>query len=117
MKFGFENLNVWQRAVQFAVDVIDIIDSLNCDRKHFRLIEQIESSVTSIAANISEGKGRNSQKEFIQFCYIARGSLYETMIFIDVFFRKKWLDKESYNKLRTEACEIASMIKGLINSL
>lgn len=39
MKFGFENLNVWQKAVQFAVDVIDIIDSLNCDRKHFRLIE------------------------------------------------------------------------------
>lgn len=117
MKFGFENLNVWQRAVQFAVDVIDIIDSLNCDRKHFRLIEQIESSVTSIAANISEGKGRNSQKEFIQFCYIARGSLYETMTFIEIFFRKKWLDKESYNKLRTEACEIASMIKGLINSL
>lgn len=34
MKFGFENLSVWQKAVQFAVDVIDIIDSLNCDRKH-----------------------------------------------------------------------------------
>ena len=117
MKFGFEDLQVWHRAVQFAVEVIDIVDDLQCDRKHYRLFEQIESSATSIAANISEGKGRKSQKEFIQYCYIARGSLYETMTFIEIFYRKNWLNEESYQKLRSEGFEIASMLKGLINAL
>ena len=117
MQFGYEDLQVWERAVQFAVQVIDVIDDLQCDRKHFKLIEQIESSSTSIAANIAEGKGRRSQKEFIQFCYVARGSLYETMTFLEICHRKAWINTNSYEKLRSEGHEIASMIKGLINSL
>lgn len=117
MKFAYEELQVWQRAVQFAVDVINAIDDLECNRKHLRLIEQIESSVTSIAANISEGKGRNSSKQFIQFCYIARGSLYETMTFLEVIYKKNWIKENLYQELRNEGHEIASMLKGLINSI
>ncbi|WP_045212899.1 four helix bundle protein [Desulfonatronovibrio magnus] len=117
MRFGYEDLQVWERAVQFAVTVIDVIDDLQCDRKHFRLIEQIESSATSVSANIAEGKGRRSQKEFIQFCYISRGSLYETMTFLEIFHHKGWINTDTYKKLRSEAYEIASMLKGLINSL
>lgn len=117
MRFGYEDLQVWERSVQFAVSVIDIIDDLQCDRNHYRLIEQVESSATSVSANIAEGKGRRSQKEFIQFCYVSRGSLYETMTFLEIFHRKGWINTSSYNNLRTEAYEIASMIKGLINSL
>ena len=42
------------------------IESLQSNRKHYRLVEQLESSATSVAMNIAEGKGRNSKKEFIQ---------------------------------------------------
>ena len=67
--------------------------------------------------NIAEGKGRFSKKEFVQYCYISRGSLYETMTLLEIFKRKKWISNSDYSHLETEGKEIASMIKGLINSL
>lgn len=115
--FGYEDLKVWDRAVSFAVMVIDAAETIDSSRKHYRLFEQIEASSTSIAMNIAEGKGRFSVKEFKHFCYIARGSLYETMTLLEIFHRKSWLSSEKYIGIQSEAIEIAAMIKGLINSL
>ncbi|MDR4506603.1 MAG: four helix bundle protein [Candidatus Scalindua sp.] len=64
-KFSFEDLDVWQKSIDFAVSVIGIADTMNSDRNHYRLIEQLESSPTSISANIAEGKWRNSIKKTI----------------------------------------------------
>jgi len=117
MKFGYEDLEVWDRSVDFAVAVIGTVENISTDRKHYRLLEQIEAASTSVSMNLAEGKGRNSKKEFIQFCYIARGSLYETMTLLEIFRRKNWITDSAYSKLEKEGIEIASMIKGLINSL
>ena len=57
MAFSFEDLEVYQKALDFSVSVIDVVDQLETPRKHYRLIEQLESSSTSVALNISEGKG------------------------------------------------------------
>jgi len=51
MAFAFEELKVYQRALDFSVAVIDIIDEIETPRKHFRLVEQLESSSTSVALN------------------------------------------------------------------
>lgn len=117
MKFGYEDLKVWNMAVDFAVKVIELVENLETDRKHYRLFEQIEASSTSISMNIAEGKGRYSKKEFIHFSYIARGSLYETMTLLEIFRRKKWISTDKYSQLEEDAKEIASMVKGLINSI
>ena len=117
MKFGYEELDVWPRAVDFSVKIIDLIDSIKTSRKHYRLFEQIESSSTSVPMNLAEGKGRFSKKEFSQFCYIARGSLYETITLLEIFRRKEWIKEAEFEDLKSEGIEIASMIKGLINSL
>jgi len=117
MKFGYEELEVWRRSVDFAVSVIDLTETIDTGRKHYRLFEQIEASSTSVAMNLAEGKGRFSKKEFIQYCYIARGSLYETITLLEIFKRKNWVTEDEFFSLRSEGVEIASMIKGLINSL
>ena len=117
MGFAFEKLKVYQRALDFAIAVIDIIDEINTPRKHYRLIEQLEASCTSIALNISEGKGRFSKKEFKHFLYISRGSLYETVTMLQIFKKKNWLETVSYNRLYSEAEEINRMLSGLINSI
>ncbi|MFQ5964413.1 MAG: four helix bundle protein [Candidatus Scalinduaceae bacterium] len=117
MKFGYEDLEVWNRSVDFAVSIIDLIENINTSRKHYRLLEQIEASSTSIAMNIAEGKGRFSKKEFVHFCYISRGSLYETMTLLEIFRRKKWISNSDYSHFESEGKEIVSMTKGLINSL
>ena len=117
MTFAFENLTVYQRTLDFSVAVIDAIDEIETPRKHFRLIEQLEGACTSIALNISEGKGRYSKKEFKQFLYIARGSLYETVAMLQILQKKGWLEGKPYQKLYVEAEEINKMLSGLINSL
>ena len=117
MKFAYEKLDVWNKAVDFAVKVIDLVETIDTGRKHYRLLEQIEASSTSIAMNIAEGKGRYSKKEFKQYLYIARGSLYETMTLLEIFRRKKWVSDDDYTRLESDGKEIASMIKGLINSI
>ena len=53
MQFGYENLEVWNKAVDFAVQVINIVEKIPTDRKHYRLLEQIEACCTSISMNIA----------------------------------------------------------------
>ena len=117
MAFMFEDLKVYQRALNFAVSVVKIVDEIDTPRKHYRLIEQLEASSTSVALNISEGQGRFSKKEFKRFLYIARGSLYETVTMLQIFRKLKWLGKKPYDILYLEAVEINKMLSGLINSI
>ena len=117
MAFSFEELKVYKKSLDFSVAVIDVIDEVKTPRKHFRLIEQLEASSSSIALNISEGKGRYSRKEFKHFLYIARGSLYETITMLQIFLRKKWLSNKKYEKLKADAEEINKMLSVLINSI
>ena len=53
MAFAFEDLQVYQKALDFAVAVIDQIEEMDTPRKHYRLIEQLEAACTSVALNIS----------------------------------------------------------------
>jgi len=115
--FSFQELKVWQKAVQFAEKVIRTIDDLKAPRKHYRLIEQLESASTSVAMNIAEGKGRQSTKEFIQFLYIARGSLFETITLLILLEKIGWLETENMVELLKLAEEIAKMINTLIKSM
>jgi len=100
-----------------ANDVIDLVDHLKTDRKHYRLIEQLEAAVTSIPMNIAEGKGRESKKEYIHFLYISRGSLYETLTLLEIFQMRNWIKTEAFQKLENQSAEIAKMLNGLINSI
>jgi four helix bundle protein len=117
MRFGYEDLGVWNKAVEFAVETIELVQNISTDRKHYRLLEQLEASSASVSMNIAEGKGRFSKKEFVQYLYISRGSLYETMTLLEIFRRKKWISNEGYLRIEMHAKEIVSMLKGLINSI
>ena len=117
IRFAFEELEVWQKAVEFAKAVIETAEGIKTNKKHFRLIEQLEAASSSVALNIAEGKGRYSKKEFTQFLYIARGSLYETITLLTIFQRMGWIDEPKLKELKEFADHIGKMISGLINSL
>ena len=114
---SYKDLIVWQKSMAFANDVIDLVDRLETDRKHYRLIEQLEAAVTSIPMNIAEGKGRESKKEYIHFLHISRGSLYETLTLLEIFQMRNWIKTEAFQKLENQSAEIAKMLNGLINSI
>ena len=114
---AYRDLTVWQKSMTFANAVIDITEKLETERKHYRLVEQLEAAATSIPMNIAEGKGRYSQKEFVHFLFVARGSLFETMTLLDIFKTRNWITPECFQSLEQQSNEIAKMLNGLIYSL
>ena len=116
-KASYKDLLVWQKSMIFANAVIDLTERLDSERKHYRLVEQLEASATSVPMNIAEGKGRFSRREFSHFLFIARGSLYETMTLLDIFQTRGWIQNVAYLQLEKQADEIGKMLNGLIRSL
>lgn len=116
-EFNFEKLEVWQKSVVFADRVIELLDRIELERKHYRLFEQLEAAATSISMNIAEGKGRYSKKEFIHFLYISRGSLFEVITLLTIFKNRDWINEKQFDSLKEQSLEIGKMLNALINSI
>ena len=114
--FPFEKIEVWQLSVDLADFVIGLLESFP-PNKHFRLIGQMESAVSGISQNIAEGKGRQYNKEFIQFLYIAIGSLFEVLTLTEIFKRRKLFKEKEAIQIRKKAIIIYRKTTALIKSL
>jgi len=114
--FPFEKIEVWQLSVDFADFVIGLLESFP-PNKHFRVIGQMEAAVSSISQNIAEGKGRQYNKEFIQFLYIAIGSLFEVLTLAEIFKRRKLFKEKEAIQIRNKAKIIYRKTTALIKSL
>ena len=114
---SYKKLIVWQKSMNFANEVINLTEQLDTDRKHYRLVEQLEAAATSVPMNIAEGRGRSTQKEFSYFLTVSRGSLYETMTLLELFKMRNWIPEENFIKLENLNNEIAKMLNTLKNGL
>ena len=113
---SFTELEVWQKAHRLVLKIYKLTaDFPNAER--FRLTDQLCRSASSIPANIAEGKGRNSRKEYVQFLYIARGSLEETKYHLILSRDLGYLSPERSGKLLEGYNEVGRVRNGLINSL
>ena len=115
-KHNFRNLKIYQRAIDFAVEVYKLSRSFPKD-EIFGLTNQVRRAVTSISLNIAEGSGNKSVKEFQRFLEIALRSDYEVMTCLEIAFRLNYSKKEDSEILIAEADEIAAMIVGFSKSL
>lgn len=79
------NLDLWQKAVELVVDVYEVTKKFPSDER-FGLTSQIRRASCSIPANIAEGAGRKSDKEFLHFLSNSQGSASEvdTHLFISM---------------------------------
>jgi four helix bundle protein len=109
----FEELKVWQKAVDLAVKVYEITkkDPFN---KDYGLRDQMRRSSVSISSNISEGDQLDSDKSSIRYFRIAKGSTAELFTQTIISFRIGYLDKENYYFLKKECQEILAMLTNLI---
>ena len=111
-----EKLRVWADAMTLTEEVYRVTRSFP-RREDFALTTQIRKAAVSIPANIAEGCGRYHTREFIQFLYVARGSLFELMTLLDLSRRSSYLDEDQYSRLRAMCEQILSGLSGLIRSL
>lgn len=116
MSKGYRDLAVWQKSIEYAQEVYKYIDLLPSHEK-YALIDQMRRSVVSIPSNIAEGYGRKSNKDFIRFIYIAKGSLCELQTQIELCARFDYCTREQADSLIGAADEIDKMLNGLIHYL
>ncbi|MFC2106162.1 four helix bundle protein [Candidatus Bipolaricaulota bacterium] len=113
---SFTQLDVWRKAHGLVIEIYQVTaDFPNTER--FRLTDQLCRSASSIPANIAEGKGRNTRKEYIQSLYTSRGSLEETKYHLILSRDLGYLSSECFDKLIEGYNEVGRMLNGLINSL
>lgn len=106
----FEDLVVWQKSFQLSVVIFKIFETC----KNYGLRDQITRSSLSIPSNIAEGYERDSNKEFIRFLYIAKGSCGELRTQLHVAVEIKVLSKDRGRELIEDTKEIAYMLSSLI---
>lgn len=98
IKFRFQDLQIWQLAIEIADKLFDIADELE-SKKLFRFAEQLRGAGMSMSNNIAEGSGSNSKKEFNQFLNIARRSTFENANILILLQRRDFISQEKLNTI------------------
>ena len=113
---SYRELKVWQVAMDLAEECYFATRTFPKEEL-FGLTSQIRRAAASIPANIAEGQGRNSTKEFLNHLSIARGSLLELETHLLLSQRVGLLTQETLNRLLTLADEVSRMLSGLRRAL
>jgi four helix bundle protein len=113
---SYRDLRVWQQAMKLAVAVYRATDGFP-KSEVYGLSSQMRRAAVSIACNIAEGKGRNTDRDFRNFLFHARGSLLELETQITLASELKLFKEEQAVELLRKTAAIGSGLTGLINSL
>ena len=109
----YKELIVWQKAIELVENIYKEVREFP-KYETYVLPDQIRIAVISVPSNIAEGSGRNTTKEFIQFLYIALGSICELETEIIIANRLGYI--KGVNNILNDISEIRKMLNGLINS-
>ena len=116
MSGTYEDLQAWQKAMDFVADVYRVTMQFPKDEL-YGITSQLRRAAVSVPSNIAEGQGRQTTGEFRQFLGQARGSLLETETQILLSERLGFLDHKSAEVLLTQASEVGRVLNGLLASL
>ena len=113
---SFEDLKVYKEAVEFCVDIWDIIVNTPLS-KDYKLRQQINGSSGSVMDNIAEGFGRGGTKQFILFLSYAKGSCCESKAQLLRAFNRRHISHEIYDKLNAKAESLIDQLGKFISYL
>jgi four helix bundle protein len=110
---SFEDLEVWQRGCRLAVAVFKTFASC----RNYTMQDQVQRAALSVPSNVAEGYERNSNKEFVRFLNIAKGSCGELRTQLYISRKLEFLKKSDFDHLIGEAKEISAMLHGLARAV
>ncbi|MEW6207462.1 MAG: four helix bundle protein [Acidobacteriota bacterium] len=112
----FEDINAWQKARQATRQIYEMTSEGNF-AKDYGLRDQLRRASVSIMANIAEGFGRHSDKEFSHFLNLAHGSTAETQSHLYVALDLNYIDEGKFSRLYELLNEVSRMTLALAQHL
>lgn len=109
MKFKFENLTIWQKAMDFGED-INCLSSKFPNKEMYNLSSQIRRAADSIALNISEGSIGQTNPEFKKFIGYAIRSLAEVVTCLHKALKRKYILNSEFDKFYNDAFNLMNMM-------
>jgi len=112
----FEDLDAWKIARELVrkIYTLTLQDSF---RRDFGLVDQVRRAAVSTMNNIAEGFERGSNKEFIKFLFIARGSVGEVRSLLYVALDQGYIEEADFRETCDLCIRSSQMIWGLIRYL
>ena len=110
------DLVAWQKSMDLAVLIYETTRSFPRE-EIYGLISQIRRCSSSIPANIAEGQGRRSPREFHQFLAHSRGSLLELDTHIELALRVGYIEEKQYKEIQERINEVGRILNGLMRSI
>jgi len=111
----FRELRVWQEAKELAVQIYQATTSTGFSRD-YGLRDQARRAAVSVASNIAEGYERNSNKDFIRFLLISKGSLSELRTQLEIALEIGYLDGKVFETLEEQCKKIGAMLTKLMHA-
>ncbi|MBL0315735.1 MAG: four helix bundle protein [Flavobacteriales bacterium] len=112
--FDFEKLEVYRRAKGFNAEISVFRSRNNIDRVPK---DQLKRASLSVALNIAEGSSRFTKPDRKNFLIIARGSLFECVVILEILKEQELMTAEDYNKFYKAGDELSRMIFAMIKNL
>ena len=112
----YKNIKAYQFADDLALEVYTATKDFPKEEL-YGLTLQLRRAAVSIAANIAEGASRQHKKDYLQFLYIARGSIAETEYLLHLSARLNYLNSSEFGKIDNLRQETAKTLFGLIGSV
>jgi len=111
-----ENI-VQEKSFKFAIRIVNLCKYLCEDKKEFVLSKQILRSGTSIGANIEEGIGGQSDKDFFAKLSISYKETRETIYWLKLLKETDYISQEQYESIFTDAAELAKILGSIKKSM
>ncbi|MCB9805680.1 four helix bundle protein [Candidatus Nomurabacteria bacterium] len=105
------------RSKKVAVEVITYIRRLPKDNVNYVISNQIIRSVLSVGANITEGQGGSSKRDFVNFLRYALKSANETIYWLQIVGLVSTVDGKQIKYLEEELIEIAKILGASISTI
>lgn len=113
---NFRKWEVWKNG-KVLVKEVYLITANFPDSEKFSLSNQMRRASVSIPANIAEGAGRNTDKDFRSFLYNALGSAFELETLIELSFDLEFISKEQYDPVFDKINHVQRQLNSLINKI
>jgi four helix bundle protein len=112
----FEDLRIWSLARDVAGGIYKLTAEPAFSRD-FVLRDQLRRAVVSISSNIAEGFSRRSNKEFVQFLFIAKGSAAEAQSQLYLARDQTYIAEQDFDRVYAEIDALAKQISRFITYL